>query len=247
MKRAYIVMCFLLVAFVSMSSNYEAANQAYAEGDYGQAAELYTQVLEEEGIAPEVYYNLGNAYYKQNEIGKAILNYERALRLKPFYTDAKYNLQLAQQRVVDDIQNTQKSFLSVWIESLIQSLTSNVWAYISIGCFVACALLFLSFAFAKRLILRKFSFHMAVVFILVSLLTGIFAGVARHNYVERMDAIILQGVATVKSAPDMSGTDLFVLHEGTKVRIADAVGDWYEIHLANGNRGWIEKQMLERI
>lgn len=247
MKRAYIVMCFLLVAFVSMSSNYEAANQAYAEGNYGQAAELYTQVLEEEGIAPEVYYNLGNAYYKQNEIGKAILNYERALRLKPFYTDAKYNLQLTQQRVVDDIQNTQKSFLSVWIESLIQSLTSNVWAYISIGCFVACALLFLSFAFAKRLILRKFSFHMAVVFILVSLLTGIFAGVARHNYVERTDAIILQGVATVKSAPDMSGTDLFVLHEGTKVRIADVVGDWYEIHLANGNRGWIEKQMLERI
>lgn len=247
MKRVYIVVFFLLVAFVSMASNYEAANEAYAEGNYGQAVELYTQVLDEEGFAPEVYYNLGNAYYKQNEIGKAILNYERALRLKPFYADAKYNLQLAQQRVVDDIQNTQKSFLSVWIESLIQSLTSNVWAYISIGCFIVCALFFLSFAFAKRLVLRKLSFQLAVVFILVSLLTGIFSGVARHNYVERTEAIILQGVATVKSAPDMSGTDLFVLHEGTKVRIADAVDDWYEIHLANGNRGWIEKQMLERI
>ena len=212
MKRVYIVVFFLLVAFVSMASNYEAANEAYAEGNYGQAVELYTQVLDEEGFAPEVYYNLGNAYYKQNEIGKAILNYERALRLKPFYADAKYNLQLAQQRVVDDIQNTQKSFLSVWIESLIQSLTSNVWAYISIGCFIVCALLFLSFAFAKRLVLRKLSFQLAVVFILVSLLTGIFSGVARHNYVERTEAIILQGVATVKSAPEMSGTDLFVLH-----------------------------------
>lgn len=224
----------------------EEANLAYKNGEFANAATLYEQLLET-GSAPELHYNLGNAYFKQNEIGKSILNYERALRLRSFYEDAKYNLSIARERIVDNVEDTQNSFLIVWTNSLINLLNSNVWAYISITCLVLAAVCFLLFAFSQRLTARKIAFHLTWIAFVVCITTGVFSGISYHRYTERAAAIVMQGVATVKSAPDRSGTDLFILHEGTKVMIKDKLGDWNEIILPNGGRGWIESAMVERI
>ena len=224
----------------------EEANEAYKNGDYVNAATLYEQLLKE-GTAPELYYNLGNAYYKQNEIGKSILNYERALRLQPFYEDAKYNLAIARERIVDNVEDTQNSFLIVWVNSLISLLNSNSWAYISIGCCVFMVICLLLFAFSRRMLWRKMAFNIAWIALLVCLFSGVFSGVWYHRYNARSAAIVMQGVATVKSSPDASGTDLFIIHEGIKVTIKDQLGEWNEIVLPNGHRGWIETRMLERI
>ena len=245
MKRiAFFLLCCCCLSLQAITI--EEANIAYQNGDFSEASALYEQLLEE-GSAPELYYNLGNAYYKQNEIGKSILNYERALRLRPFYADAKYNLAIATERIVDKVEDTQNSFLIVWMNSLIHLMNSNAWAYVSILCFVITAVCFLVFAFSRRLTLRKSAFHLAWIILLLCVLSGVFSAVSYHRFTSRSEAIVMQGVATVKSSPDVSGTDLFILHEGIKVTIKDSLGKWDEIVLPNGHRGWIEHAMLERI
>lgn len=245
MKR--IVFLLLCCGWISVGAvTVDEANMAYQNGDYADAAMMYEQLLAE-GCAPELYYNLGNAYYKQNEIGKSILNYERALRLRPFYKDASYNLNVARERIVDNVEDTQRSFLVVWFDSLIHMFSSNMWAYGSIITLLIASVCFLLFAFSRRLIGRKVAFHFAWVMLLLCVLCGVFSGVTYHRFTARSEAVVMQGVATVKSSPDVSGTDLFLLHEGTKVSIKEQLGDWNEIELPNGNRGWIESHMLERI
>lgn len=242
-----IIFALLCCCCVNMNAvTLEEANQAYQNGDYAQSVTSY-ELLLQEGVAPELYYNLGNAYYKQNEIGKSILAYERALRLRPFYKDATYNLDLARERIIDNVEDNQRSFLIVWFDALIHLLNSNTWVYLSIITLIVASICFLSFAFARRLLWRKISFHFAWVALLLCASFGIFAGIAYHRFTARSEAIVMQGVASVKSSPDAGGTDLFILHEGTKVTIKDQLGEWDEIVLPNGHRGWIERKMIERI
>lgn len=200
MKKLFTILSLSLWAATSIyAASLDEANQVYAAGDYQTAAALYEQILADEGKAPELYYNLGNAYYKTGEIGRAILNYERALQLRPFYSDARYNLEIARQRVVDNIEDTQSSFLTKWFYALVRLLTPIAWAVMSIIFFCVCMALLLCFAFAKRLWLRKLAFHTAVVCFIFTVLTGIFAGAAHQRSLQRPDAIIMQGVVSVKS------------------------------------------------
>lgn len=145
-----LILCFGSVA-VAQSAAVKQANDLYKNGNYSDAAKSYENILSAEGVAPELYYNLGNAYYKSNEIGKSILNYERALRLSPMFDDARVNLELAQLKVVDNIVQAPTFFLGRWIENLMKLLTSNQWLIISFCVFMACLIL----AFLLFLLLRS--------------------------------------------------------------------------------------------
>lgn len=223
------------------------ANQLYTKGQYAEAAKEYERIAETEGTSPELYYNLGNAYYKMNEIGKSILNYERALRLNPLFDDARFNLELAQQKVVDNIYQTPTFFLKRWVDSFIRMLSSNQWVYLGWGLFLLTLILGLMFIFGPSYFFRKISFYLASVFFVITLMAVLFSGIRKSQMLHHTEGIIMTGVVTAKSSPDQSGTNLFELHEGTKVTIKSNLGKWIEIELGNGNVGWIEQEDIENI
>ena len=225
-------------------STFDIANAAYAEGRYDEAASLYQTMLDEQPNA-QVYYNLGNAQFKQGELAQAILNYERALRLKPNYKDAQYNLAFAQSKITDNIVE-HDFFLSIWARKVRNSLSESTWFILSIALFIFGLIGILLFLLGREPWLRKTAFHTAWIALLFSLVSGLNAGSLHQRDTLRNEAIITQGVVNAKSSPDRSGTDLFTLHEGTKVTIRETLGEWCNIRVGN-NEGWIKQQNMERI
>ena len=233
----------LLLIF--LSTLFVDANALYAEGNYAEATLMYEQVVAQEPSA-EAYYNLGNAYFKQSELAQSILAYERALRLKPSYKDAQYNLQFAQSRIVDNIEDTQSFFLSNWMRAVRNALSMQAWMWVSICLFLIMLIGFFLFAFSPMVWLRKTAFYCSVVALVISIVACVNASSLYQRDTERAEAIITQGIVNAKSSPDRSGTDLFTIHEGTKVIITETIGDWCCIHVGN-NVGWMQLSHLERI
>ena len=231
--------------FILLTTLFADANAQYAEGNYAEAIVQYEQILTEQQ-APEVYYNLGNAYFKQGELAQSILAYERALRLKPSYKDAKHNLQFAQSRIIDNIEDTQSFFLSNWIKAVRNALSQRVWTVLSISLFILALVGFFFFAFSQTIWLRKTAFYLSIVALVISVVACANAGSLYQRDTQRSEAIITQGVVNAKSSPDRSGNDLFTLHEGTKVEIHEVIGDWCCVHVGN-NIGWMPLAHLERI
>ena len=245
MRKIFVICNFLLViCSVFAQSDFEAANAAYADGRYDEAATIYQSLLDEQPNAT-LYYNLGNARFKQGELAQAILNYERALRLKPNYKDAKYNLAFAQSRIVDNIPE-QDFFLSSWARTVRNQLSERTWIRLSIGLFILALAGLLLFLLGRAMWVRKTAFHTAWIALLFSLITGLNAASLHNRDTLRNEAIITQGVVNAKSSPDRSGTDLFTLHEGTKVTIRETIGEWVNVHVGS-NEGWIRSSNLERI
>lgn len=231
--------------FIFLTTLFAQANANYAEGNYAEAAKQYQEVLAEQPSA-EVYYNLGNAYFKQGELSQSILAYERALRLKPTMKDAKHNLQFAQTRIVDNIEDTQSFFLSSWLKAVRNALNQQVWVILSISLFILALVGFFFFAFSRTIWLRKTAFYTSLVALLISICACANAGSLHKRDTQGSEAIITQGIVNAKASPDRSGTDLFTIHEGTKVRITDVIGEWCCIHVGN-NIGWMQLAHLERI
>ena len=231
--------------FIFLNILFSQANAQYAEGNYAEAAAQYQQVIAEQPSA-EAYYNLGNAYFKQGELAQAILAYERALRIEPSYKDAKHNLLFAQSRIVDNIEDTQSFFLSNWLKAIRNALNQQTWMILSIALFICMLVGFFLFAFSQTVWVRKTAFYTSLVALLISLVACINAGSLHHRDTARAEAIITQGIVNAKSSPDRSGTDLFTVHEGTKVEITETIGDWCSIHVGN-YIGWMPLAHLERI
>ena len=231
--------------FIFLNILFSQANAQYAEGNYSEAAAQYEQVIAEQPSA-EAYYNLGNAYFKQGELAQAILAYERALRIEPSYKDAKHNLLFAQSRIVDNIEDTQSFFLSNWLKAIRNALNQQTWMILSIALFICMLIGFFLFAFSQTVWVRKTAFYTSLVALLISLVACINAGSLHHRDTARAEAIITQGIVNAKSSPDRSGTDLFTVHEGTKVVITETIGDWCCIHVGN-YIGWMPLAHLERI
>ena len=230
---------------ILLTTLFADANAQYAEGNYAEAATQYEQILQEQPTA-EVYYNLGNAYFKQGELAQSILAYERALRLKPSFKDAKHNLQFAQSRIIDNIEDTQSFFLSNWLKAIRNALSQRVWMVGSIVLFSMALVGFFLFAFSQTLWLRKTAFYCSVIALVVSVMACANAGSLYQRDTQRSEAIITQGIVNAKSSPDRSGNDLFTVHEGTKVEIHEVIGDWCCVHVGN-NIGWMPLEYLERI
>ncbi len=251
MKRINIIIFLFFFAFPAIAvipdSLYIKANKFYAEGRYAEAADLYDSLINSGYTAPEVYFNLGNACFKMRQIGKAILNYERAHRLKPFDEDIGFNLHLARTFTIDKIESLPEFFLTAWWRAFRSLMDSDHWMILSIVFFIASLLLILSFLFSARVNLKRTFFFLSFLFLLGAIITGISGYRQSKEFHTRNEGIVMVPSATVKSSPDAGSSDLFVLHEGTKVRIEDAVGNWVEIRIANGNKGWIEFSNLEII
>ena len=253
MKKISAIFILFIVTFVSVHAEnqhnewLDSANQAYTNGDYGQAINQYEMILEHGYESAALYYNLGNAYYKQNIIDQAILNYERALLLKPHDEDIKYNLEMANRLIVDRIESLPEFFLDVWIRNCMNWFSSNHWAIISISTFVLALILISIYLYTRKYGVKKFSFWLGLIFILITIFSLIFSYQQKKKIIINDTAIVMSPSVTVKSSPDVSGTDLFVIHEGTKVWLQDEVGDWKEIKLSDGSKGWLRAEDIEEI
>ena len=226
---------------------WQIANTAYNAGNYAQAEECYTRIVEQGLHSAALYYNLANAHFKQDELGKAMLYYNRALRLRPNDEDIRHNLEYAEQSTKDSIEEIPEFFLKTWIKSLRGALSCTVWSILSLLMLVAALACGLLYLLAQRLSLRKIGFYLMTVTALLFVVTTAFAWSERNMLVERSEAIIMNSAVSIKSSPDRSATELFVLHEGTKVTIGEAIDGWAEVRIADGRKGWIEQERIERI
>jgi tetratricopeptide (TPR) repeat protein len=226
---------------------WQIANTAYNAGNYALAEECYTRIVEQGLHSAALYYNLANAHFKQDELGKAMLYYNRALRLRPNDEDIRHNLEYAEQSTKDSIEKIPEFFLKTWIKSLRGALSCTAWSILSLLMLVAALVCGLLYLLAQRLSLRKIGFYLMAVTALLFVVTTAFAWSERNMLVERSEAIIMNSAVSIKSSPDRSATELFVLHEGTKVTIGETIDGWAEVRIADGRKGWIEQERIERI
>ena len=242
-----ILMIFLSSLVFAQQGQLGKAEEAYKSGDYKASIALYEDVAKQYGVSSELYYNLGNAYYKDQSYAAAILNYERALMLDPENEDAALNLQMANAQTIDKIEAVKPLFLSVWVDNIARAMTSNAWAYTSVVFFLFFILGLVFYFFLARVALRKLGFFGAIVSIAFCVICNVFASSQKKSIEERNYAIVFAPIVTVKSAPAESGTELFVIHEGLKVKTLSSLGDWTEIELPDGNIGWMFTKDITQI
>lgn len=224
-----------------------SADSAYLRNDYVTAIQIYEKLLQT-GEAAAIYYNLGNSYYKTDNIGKAIVNYERALLLQPDNADIRANLEIARLKTVDKVTPVPDIFFVAWIKSLMNTLSIDAWAKLGIIFFVLFLISLFAFLFLKQTSQKKLGFIGAVICFLLTVLSNIFAMQQRDALTDRRNAIILTPSVTVRSTPSESGTTLFVLHEGRKVEVKDdSMSEWKEIRLEDGKVGWVPVSSIEII
>lgn len=226
---------------------WDAANTAYINGDYHGAIDAYRRLLLQGYESTKLYYNLANAYFKTGRTGEAILHYNRALRLSPGDTDIRHNLEVAKTFTKDKIAEVPEFFLTTWTRALRSTLSCTAWTVVSLVVLAAMLALVLLYLLAGRIAWRKAGFYGTAAMLVLFVASTSFALGERRELLQTDEAIVMQSSVSVKSSPDRSATDLFVLHEGTKVRIDAELEGWREIVIADGKKGWIEEQSIEII
>lgn len=250
MKKLFLIVFFSFAQMVlaqEVSLQFEEANKQYRDGKYQQSSETYEQIARSGYESPALYYNLGNAYFKLKNVPAAILNYERAKRLAPHDDDVAYNLRLANVRIIDKIEPIPQLFFIEWWNSFMHLFSSTGWATVSIialWCMVVCGSVVWLF---RSVTVQRLSFLSGIMFLLIAIIG--FTGTFKQLQHERTDrsAIVFFPSVSAKSAPDAQSTDLFVLHEGVKVELLDAVGNWEKIRLADGKMGWVQVESIQVI
>lgn len=241
----------ILLSFIAKSQDFDQqllqAQDLYAEAKYDSAALIYQSIIDSGYQSPELYYNMGNAYFKLQEIPSAILYYEKALKLRPSDENIQYNLNLLNTMIPDRIEAVPKLFFIRWYESLYNYFPIDTWAYIGLGLFSLFSLLMIVFFLSGRILLKKLGFWSAIFFLVLSLFSFFLTSQKYASFKNHDEAIIFTPSITVKSSPTKNSVDLFVIHEGTKVTILDAVGTWRKIKIENGSIGWIDVEYLQII
>lgn len=255
MKQHIISLLALLIVSltggaVSASAQQELLREAavqYDSAQYQQTIEAYEQVAAQYGVSPELYYNLGNAYYKLKNYPKAIVNYERCLLYDPNNGDAQQNVELARLQCVDKIEAIQPMIFVTWSNAVRDCLSCDQWG----TCAVIFFLLFIAgcavYFFAHRTALRKAGFFGGILAILLCFCGIHYANAQRDHILNRDQAIVMTPSVVVRSSPAESGTQLFTIHEGLKVRVRSTLSGWSEIELSDGNVGWMPSEGLEVI
>ena len=227
--------------------HWNEGNKAYIEGNYDKAIEEYNTILGGGEYSMKLYFNLANAYFKSEKIGKAILYYNKALRLAPSQEDVLHNLAIAETRTKDKITAVPEFFLHRWMRVVRNSVSCNAWGALSLLFFALILTFALLFLLASRLGVRKAGFYGALCSLLLFVATTAFAISSRNDILTEDEAVVMSSAISVKSSPDRSATDLFVLHEGTKLRIVAEFDEWVEVVIADGKKGWTERKNIETI
>ena len=223
------------------------ADSAYQQENYAEAITLYEQIAANGNEGAILFYNLGNAYYKSGENAKALLWYERALKLDPADEDIQHNIAFVNRKIIDKIDAVPETLFAQWWHKVTNLLTEWQWAVLSI---IGSFLLFLSigaYLFARSGGLRTTGFVTLWLSIIVIVFSVIFANKQKEKATQHTEAIVMDLVVDAKNAPNASGKNLFVIHEGLKIQITNEMNGWVEIRLPNGEKGWIAQNSIEKI
>lgn len=225
----------------------DVADSLYEKEHYAEAARIYEQLLHL-GPSFTLYYNLGNCYYKLDDIPYAIVNYERAALLNPADADTRANLALARSKTIDKVTPPSELFFVTWWKNLSNLASIPTWAAVAVASFVLLLIAFLLYVFADSPRLRKVSARIAVLMLLLTVFTNLFILTQHHVLSRRSGAVVIAPAVTVRSTPSDSGTDLFVIHAGSKVEILDkTMRQWREVRIEEGKQGWVPADVLEVI
>ena len=242
---------FCLLTLLSLATfatpTKDAADEAYKRGHYQQAIADYDSLIKVQPTA-ELYYNLGNAHFRTDNITQAILAYERALLLKPGDNDIRFNLEFARGKTIDKITPESEMFFFTWYRSLIRLTSVDGWARFAVVSIALALLLLLLYLFATRVWLRQVGFFGAILFLALFLVSNLFAYQQKQQNLAQSGAVIVAPSVSVKKTPDTAGTESFLLHEGTRVTITDrSIANWIAVRLDDGREGWMLTNSVEEI
>jgi len=247
------ILLLMLMAFslhalaINPDSLMVRANRAYDHQQYDTAINMYQQVLKKGLVSSTLYFNLGDAYFRQKDMPSAILYFEKAKKLDPNNPDIQYNLNLANTMIPDKIVKVPKMFLKRWWNYFYEMFDANIWAILSLISFAFFVLLVGIFILSRGRNSRKISFFAGLLMLLVTVAAFGLASQKSYYMQHHSEAIIFTPTITAKSSPTPNSVDLFVIHQGTKVRLLDEVDGWEKIRLQNGSIGWLPKQSMKEI
>lgn len=254
MKKVLIILFFFINCSFELFGNqnnvdslFVHANNLYKQKEYFEAIDIYQSIVAQDAKSAQLFFNLGNAYFKTGNYPKAILNYERAKLLSPSDDDIEFNLAKSQTYIVDKIEAIPELFFISWLNGLLGLLASNSWAILSIISFLIALFLLLFYFLMKAIQIKKISFFAGIFLMFFSLLTFLASKRTKSLIEDSKTAIVIEQIVRVKSSPDNESSDMFVIHEGTKVILLREVDDWSEIKLADGKQGWMETEDFEKI
>ncbi|RZJ72405.1 tetratricopeptide repeat protein [Flavobacterium sp.] len=243
-----LIFIFILISqTIFGQAGFEKGNELYRKGDFQGAADAYEAVVTSKRASAELYFNLGNAYYKLNRVAPSIYNYEKALLLNPTDSEIATNLKFAQKLQIDDVKETPKVGFRKMIEDFTSQLHYDAWAKFAVGGAFAVLLFFVGYYFSGTTLVKRIFFvsmFLALFFIVLSVFAAIFE---KSTYEAERPAIVFSAVAFVKSEPQKTAQDAFTLHEGTKVYVLETLDNWKKVALLDGNVGWIETSAIREL
>lgn len=244
----HLLYLLLLISQIGFAKNeFNDANELYRKGQYKQAATVYESILSSKRHSAELYFNLGNCYYKMKKVAPAIYNYEKALLLNPNDKSIKINLKFAQKMRIDDIKEVPNVGFNRVLHDFTSAFHYNTWAWFAVVFSVFFLLCFLGYYFSSTTLLKRIFFGLMFLFLIV-VASSSAAGISERNHFQNdHPAIVFVDIVAVKTEPKTESQDAFVLHEGTKVQIVENLDNWYKIVLGNGTEGWIEKSYVKQI
>ena len=246
-RMLLMVLLMVLLPMAATAITKDNADMEYKKGNYQQAIRDYQELLKK-GVSADLYYNLGNAYYRTDNITQAILSYERAALLSPGDEDIRFNLQFARSKTIDKITPESEMFFKTWYYSVVNFTSVDAWAVCGLVAIAVALVLVLMYLFSERMLIRKIGFYGAAVLLVFSLLSIVFACQQKSDLENRTGAIVVSPTVSVKKTPSKTGTDVFVIHEGTRVDIVDkSMRDWSGVRLADGREGGILSKHIEEI
>lgn len=231
----------------SQASIWKSAEDAYTVGDFDGAIRDYESLEKAGAVSSSLFYNLGNAFYRKGSVGKAILYYERALKLSPADKDIRNNLEMARLQTLDKIDSVPQFILVEWVKNLRNKLSSNAWAIVSLVLLALSVALLLLCKFGRSTSSRRLYFVIAMIFLLFTIFSFLFSLSLARQATGNDTAVVVENIGSVKSSPAAGGNSIFVLHEGTKVKILESVEQWSKIEIQDGRQGWIKTSDIEVI
>ncbi|WP_288917615.1 BatD family protein [uncultured Prevotella sp.] len=242
-----LVAAMMLLPLSAGAITKQNADNEYAKKNYTQAIADYQELLKD-GVSADIYYNLGNAYYRTDNITQALLAYERAHLLSPGDADIRFNLEMARSKTIDKITPQSEMFFVTWYKALVNLMSVDGWAYTACLSLLIAIIAMLFYLFHGNDKVRAGGFYASITFIVIFILANIFAFEQRDLLINRTGAIITSPAVTVKNGPSANAGSAFVIHEGTRVDIIDkSLANWRSIRLADGREGWITTKQLEEI
>lgn len=239
---------FLVLSLTSWGQNetlFNSATKAYNEGDFNKAIENYQAIIDAGEHSAALYFNLGNCYYKLNQIAPSIYNYEKALLLKPNDSEIKNNLGYAQNMTLDAIEAMPETSFSEIYKDVVNFLSFDQWAYAAVIFMILFILLYLAFHFLTYATHKRIAFITSIASLLIAIAAFIFAFMQYNDFQTDQPAIVFDEVVRVKSEPNKKSQEVFQLHEGTKLNVLEELNDWKKIKIADGQTGWLSSASIK--